>query len=148
MLWNVKGFAKPYPEVLMNDEIGWGDDVIPSQFFTRFIYRKWHDYVKVNITFYPPKINEKKKYSDIFKTWYPFTSICRRINIFHSFMSDMYDILWGHDMITSPCWNIHKDWSRRVFQKYRKFQNFITSLYPIFIICTPFCLDFFFSLSY
>ena len=41
--------------------------------------------------------------------------------------------------------NIHKDWSRTVFRKYRKFQKFITSLFFLsdFHNFVPFCRDHF-----
>ena len=49
---------------------------------------------------------------------------------------------WHHHLTLL---NIHRDWSRTVFQKYGKFQisiNFLIS-YPIFMIIVPFCRNIF-----
>ena len=82
-------------------------------------------------------------YSDIF--WYkdmllPVSGRKKNEN-FQNFMYNIYDKLWGDDITNSLILNIHKDWSRNVFQKkceISKCHNFLIS-YSIFIIFAPIC---------
>ena len=111
-------------------------------------------HVTVNVTFYPPKINEK---------WCLFWHTCTCTCIFQyramllsvsakkSKNFNISYIIWQivrvwHHHLTQL--NIHKDWSRSVFRKYGKFQNVLCNFlisYPNFIIFVSFCREFFSS---
>ena len=101
----------------------------------------------VNLTFYPPKVNE-----ELYFLWhisiqgYTFTYIWQKIDIFHIFMYDACDKLWGHDIITSLKWIFIRT-GQELFSE--NMVNFKNSYLPYFLsdfydFCTI-LLEFFFS---
>ena len=134
--------------VFIKYSIGWNDDVMPSQFCTRFNYRKWW---KSHFQVWQLKsylLSTLNKWGIIFLVTYFTTGVYFYLHLAKNWYFPQFHVwcmwwivrVWHHHLTEI---NIHKDWSRAVFRKHGKFKknHFFLFLIRFLWFFETFCRD-------